>query len=52
MVADELASLSLWSLFRASSSASVSKRSFSRRTSRPRLWQYQKTKSRTNYDKG
>lgn len=48
MVADGLASLALVSLLRASSSASVSRRSFSRRTSRPRLWQYQKTKSRTN----
>lgn len=32
---------------RAVISASVSSRSFSRRTSLPRLWQYQKTKRRT-----
>ena len=28
-------------------SSSVTRRSFSRRTSRPRLWQYHKTNSRT-----
>ena len=30
-------------------SSSVRRRSFSSRTSRPRLWQYQKTKRRTVY---
>lgn len=34
-------------LTRADSPSSAARRSFSRRVSRPRLWQYQKTKSRT-----
>ena len=43
-VSEEVAKASLSS---AATSDSVSWRSFSRRTSLPRLWQYQKMKSRT-----